>query len=316
MLSTLNYSKFISFFKEVTHVYWVLIKVMVPAIVIVKILDHFGATELLAHYLSPVMQLVGLPEEMGIVWAVALLTNVYAAMIVFYNIALNQMVTVADITVLGTLILVAHSLPIEGAIAKALGIQWRYTLLIRVGGALVLAFILHHTYSYFQWQQQPIDLIWQPGSSHSLSIVEWCIEQLQLLVSIFFILLALISLLRLLRLLGIEALLHKLLMPLLRSLTLGKEAANITVIGMTLGISFGAGLLIDEVKKGHISKRDTLLVMGFLGLCHSIIEDTILILLLGADINAILWGRLIFAVVVVAIWGRLLKQNNASIPLT
>lgn len=299
-------------FKEIIRVYWVLLKVMVPAIVVVKILDYFGTTEILAQALSPIMQLVGLPEEMGIVWAVALLTNVYAAMIVFYNIALNQVVSVADITVLGTMILVAHSLPIEGAIAKSLGIRWRDTLIIRIGGAFVLGGLINLIYSYFQWQQQPIQLIWQPDTTESLSLIGWLFEQLQLLASIFVILTLLISLLRLLRYLGIEAILHRLLMPLLRSLTLGKEAANITIIGMTLGISFGAGLLIDEVKRGHISKRDIMLVMGFLGLCHSIIEDTILILLLGADLHAILWGRLIFAILVVAVWGRAFKKESMA----
>lgn len=300
------------FMAEVFRVYWALLKVMVPAIVVVKVLDQFGATELLAHLLSPVMDLVGLPEELGIVWAVAILTNVYAAMIVFYNIALTLEISVADVSVLGTLILIAHSLPIEGAIAKALGIRWRDTLLIRMGGALVLGMLLNTLYTEFSYLQQPVRLVWQPSGTGATSIASWSVEQLQLLISILFILLALMSLLRLLRYLGIEAILHKLLMPLLRGLTLGKEAANITIIGMTLGISFGAGLLIDEVKKGHISKRDTVLVMGFLGLCHSIIEDTILILLLGADISAILWARLFFAILVAACWGRLYKPVPAS----
>ncbi|WCE29613.1 hypothetical protein [Vibrio sp. SCSIO 43137] len=300
------------FISEVLRVYWTLLKVMVPAIVIVKVLDQFGATDLLAHLLFPVMNLVGLPEELGIVWAVAILTNVYAAMIVFYNLALTMEISIADVSVLGTLILLAHSLPIEGAIAKALGIRWRDTLLIRVGGALVLGVILNTFYTELNYLQQPVQLVWQPSGTATNSIAAWSLEQIQLLISIFFILLALMSLLRLLRYLGIEAILHKLLMPLLRSLTLGKEAANITIIGMTLGISFGAGLLIDEVKKGHISKRDTVLVMGFLGLCHSIIEDTILILLLGADISAILWARLAFAIMVAACWGRFYKSVPAS----
>lgn len=305
-------AQFKKFISEVLRVYWTLLKVMVPAIVIVKVLDQFGATDLLAHLLSPVMNLVGLPEELGIVWAVAILTNVYAAMIVFYNLALTMEISIADVSVLGSLILLAHSLPIEGAIAKALGIRWRDTLLIRVGGALVLGVILNTFYTELNYLQQPVQLVWQPSGTATDSIASWSLEQIQLLISIFFILLALMSLLRLLRYLGIEAILHKLLMPLLRSLTLGKEAANITIIGMTLGISFGAGLLIDEVKKGHISKRDTTLVMGFLGLCHSIIEDTILILLLGADLSAILWARLVFAIIIAACWGRLYKPVPVS----
>ncbi|MDB1122688.1 hypothetical protein [Vibrio algarum] len=283
-------------------------KVMIPAIIIVKLLDLVGATELLAYLISPAMSLVGLPQEMGIVWAVALLTNIYTAMVVFYSIAATSTVSVADISVLGVMILIAHALPVEGAIAKSLGITWRATLLVRIGGALLLGAILNVIYSNMHWNQEPIVLVWVPTTNSTVGWFQWIIEQVQLFASIFVILASLIITLRLLRLLGIEALLHKLLMPLLKGLTLGKEAANITIIGMTLGLSFGAGLLIDEVKKGHISKRDTALVIGFLGLCHSIIEDTLLILLLGADIYAILWGRLLFAICIIAIWGRIYKQ--------
>ncbi len=293
--------------KEIIRVYLILVKVMLPAVIIVKLLDLVGATDVLAYCLSPAMDIVGLPQEMGLVWAVALLTNIYTAMVVFYSIAATNAISVADISVLGVMILIAHGLPVEGAIAKSLGIRWRVTLLVRVGGALLLGSILNLLYSTLQWKQEPIALSWAPTTSNSFGWIQWSIEQAQLFASIFVILTALIIMLRILRLLGIEALLHKLLSPLLRGLTLGKEAANITIIGMTLGISFGAGLLIDEVKKGHISKRDTALVMGFLGLCHSIIEDTLLILLLGADVYAILWGRLIFAICIVAIWGRMYK---------
>lgn len=297
--------------KEIIHVYLVLVKVMLPAVIVVKLLDQVGATDGLAYILSPAMSIVGLPQEMGIVWAVALLTNIYTAMVVFYSIAATSTISVAEISILGSMVLIAHSLPIEGAISKSLGISWRATLLVRVGGALFFGAILNLIYSTMQWKQEPIALVWEPSSELASGWIQWSIEQVQLFLSIFAILSILLISLRILRLIGIEALLHNLLMPLLRGLTLGKEAANITIIGMTLGISFGAGLLIDEVKKGHISKRDTALVMGFLGLCHSIVEDTFLILLLGADVYAIFWGRLVFAIFVIAIWGRLYKTSPA-----
>ncbi len=300
--------KAVSLLKEMVRVYLTLVKVMLPAVIIVKLLELAGATELLAYIISPAMELVGLPQELGIVWAVALLTNIYTAMVVFYNIAINSSISVADISILGSMILIAHALPVEGAIAKALGIKWRSTIMIRAGGALLYGFLLNIFYSLTQWGQAEIQLLWRPEAYSGSGFVGWCIEQIQLFISIFFILAALMLTLRMLRLLGIEALLHKILSPLLRGLTLGKEAANITIIGMTLGISYGAGLLIDEVKQGHITKRDTFLVMGFLGICHSVIEDTLLFVLLGADINVVLWGRLLFAIVAIAIWGRLYRQ--------
>jgi hypothetical protein len=213
------------------------------------------------------------------------------------------------------MILISHALPVEGAVAKATGVSWRITLAVRIGGALMLGAILNQFYCLGNWHQQAITLVWQPSAQIDTSLSAWGIDQIHLLISIFFVLSGLVSLLKILRRLGIEALMHKALYPLMRGLTLGKEAANITVIGATLGLSLGAGLLLDEVKQGHISKRDTLLVVSFLGLFHSVIEDTLLILLLGADIAAIVWARLLFAIIVIAIWGRLMpKCKDNKIP--
>ena len=75
--------------------------------------------------------------------------------------------------------------------------------------------------------------------------------------------------------------------------------ANIILIGLTLGISFGGGFLIEESKKNNISKKDILLSLSFLSLCHSIIEDTILILLLGSHISGILFFRMIYTIVII-----------------
>ncbi len=301
--------------RDITRVYLALLKVLIPATIVVKILDTLGATHGLASLLSPVMSVVGLSESLGLVWAVALLTNIYTAMVVFYTIAGTEVISVADASVLGTMILIGHAIPVEGAVAKATGVSWRATMVVRVGGALVLGAILNQLYQWSDWQQQPINLVWQPNITNNATLTHWALEQLQMFATIFLIIGGLMTLLKLLRWMGIEALMHKALYPLLRSLTLGKEAANITVIGATLGLSFGAGLLIDEVKQGHISKRDTLLVMSFLGLCHSVIEDTLLIVLLGADIMAILWARLVFAIIVIAIWGRMMPSNGKQ-PVT
>jgi len=299
--------------QDIWRIYFALLKVLIPATIIVKILDMLGATQWLATFLSPVMSVVGLSESLGLVWAVAILTNIYTAMVVFYGIAAHDVISVADVSVLGVMILMSHAIPVEGAVAKATGVPWWMTIAIRIGCALMLGAILNQVYSWGNWQQQPIALVWQPSAGGDTSLVAWLTDQLRILLSILMVLSGLVTLLKILRKIGIEALMHKALYPLLRGLTLGKEAANITVIGVTLGLSLGAGLLIDEVKQGHITKRDTFLVMSFLGLFHSVIEDTLLILLLGADIGAIVWARLLFAVVVIAIWGRLMPVDQRQV---
>lgn len=293
------------FCADLFGVYFTLLKVMVPALIVVKALDLLGGTSWLAFALSPVMSLVGLPDAVAIVWAAALLVNIYTGMVVFFDVAPQLGLSVAEVTVLGTMILIAHSLPVEGAVAKAAGVSWRATLAIRLGGALALGALLNLIYSTSATLQQPARLLWQPAGPVDDSLLAWGLAQLQMLALIFVIIAVLMLSLKALRALRVERWIHALLAPMLRFIGISREAGHITVIGFTLGISFGAGLLIREARSGVLNRRDMFLTMGFLGLCHSVIEDTLLIVLLGADLSGILWARVAFALLVIAVLARL-----------
>lgn len=296
---------------KVCRVYWTLIKVMVPALLIVKLLESLGAIYYLSLALTPVMAAVGLPAEMGIVWATAMLVNIYTAMAVFFAQTLAEPLSVAQITVLSSMILFSHALLVEGAIAKAAGLGWTYTLLLRLGGALVVGLALHHGYTSLGLFQQASTVMWQPNILVD-SWQAWLMLQLQTLLLALFIITALIVTMRVLEYLGIEQFLHWLLTPFLRVLGIGKEAANITVVGITLGLSFGGGLLIEQAKSGNVSKRNVLLAMSFLSLSHSLIEDTLLMMLLGANLSGILLFRLLFSFFLIAIIARYILPEPAS----
>ncbi|MBT2773344.1 hypothetical protein J7J47_14040 [Halomonas sp. ISL-60] len=298
--------------QDALRVYVTLLKILIPALLIVKGLELLGMIEWLGMVLAPLMDILGLPEQMGVVWAAALFTNLYTAIAVFFQVAGDMPLSVEQVTVLGALMLVGHSIPVEGAVAKRVGVPWWATLLLRVGGALLLAWLLHCFYSTFGLLQTPVELMWQPSLSSEPTLSGWAIAQLETLALIFVIILALIVLLKLLQKLGLERWIHLGLLPLLKLLGIGRSAANVTVIGFTLGLSYGAGLLIRDVQNGVLSKRDSTLALCFLGLCHSVIEDTLLILMLGADVAGILWARLLFAVVVVAIIARWLATEVSN----
>lgn len=300
-----------AFAGEVLLVYWALLKVMVPALLIVKALEVLGGNQMLARLLAPVMALVGLPDTLGLVWATTLLSNIYAGLAVFFTLAADTPVTAAQATILGSMLLVAHSLPVEGAVAKAAGVSWRATLLVRLGGALALGALLNLLYRSTGSLEHTVELPWHPPKAAD-TLSAWAFDQVLTLLWILAIIASLMALLRLLRRLGIERLIHALLTPALRLIGIRGEAANITVIGATLGLTFGAGLLLKEVRGGALTRRDVFLTMSFLGLCHSLIEDTLLILLMGADLSGILWGRLVFALLVVRLLSRLPQTAPAG----
>lgn len=299
------------FFKELMHEIWdvsyTLFKLMIPTIIVVKILESLGFLEYFALVLGPIMAWVGLPESMGIVWATTILTNIYAGMLVFFYAQQAETMTVAQVTVLCILMLFAHGLPVEARIAQQAGIRLRFTLLLRIGSGLVLAWILNTLYLEFDYLQEVNQLAWQPEPADT-SLTAWIKGQVESLIMIQIIIAGLLFALKLLKMLGIEKLMGYLLSPLLKMLGISRQATTITIVGFTLGISFGGGLLINEARQGHVSKRDIFAAMSLLALCHSMIEDTILMLFLGADFAGVFWARIVFSFIVIAILTRVIDM--------
>ncbi len=295
--------------QEIYQVSSTLFKIMIPALLLVKVLQELGGVEIIARWLGPVMALVGLPESMALVWATTLFTNIYTGMVIFFDQAPLQPLSVAQVTVLGSMMLIAHTLPIEARIAQKAGVRIGFTLLVRLFGAMLLGFILYRLYGWGDWLQQPSELFWKPDPVEN-DLFSWFIAQCKSLGVILLIISLLLTTLKLLRLLGIERLLQRLLRPLLRMLGIGPAATTITLVGFSLGLAFGGGLLIKEARAGHVPYRDVITAMTLLALCHSVIEDTLLILLLGADLSGIFWMRLIFGFAAVALLSRLSTSSS------
>lgn len=296
---------------EIYQVSWTLFKLMIPALIVVKVLEELGFVAYLGVLLEPLMAIVGLPESMGLVWATTILTNIYAGMLVFFYAQQGEAMTVAQVTVIAGLMLMAHGLPVEARIAQQAGVRLRVTLLLRIGGGFLFGWLLHKIYSLGGWLQQPNELLWQPPAVDN-SLLGWGKAQLESLLIIQLIVIVLLTVLKVLRSIGVERLMAIALRPLLSLLGIGRNATTITIVGVTLGLAFGGGLLIKEARAGHVSKRDIFAAMSLLAFCHSLIEDTLLVMLLGAHISGALWIRLAFSIAVVALMTRLLDCRSDS----
>ena len=69
----------------------------------------------------------------------------------------------------------------------------------------------------------------------------------------------------------------------------------------TLGVSFGGGLIIHEARSGHIDKKDVFFSLTLMGLSHSLIEDTLLMVMVGGHLSGLICARLIFSILAVAL---------------
>ncbi|MCP4075568.1 MAG: hypothetical protein GY744_05240 [Gammaproteobacteria bacterium] len=297
--------------KSSTNISLTLFKLMIPIIIVIKILEELGLVILLSEWLTPVMELVGLPGAMGLVWATTLVTNLYGGLVVYASLAAEVPMTVAQVTVLSSMMLIAHALPIEARIAQKAGVKISVTVMFRVGMAVICGLIYNQIYLITNWLQQPAVLVWQPEKIDN-SLWAWSQNQIISLLLIFFIVVALVLLLDVLKRLGIIQRINNMLRPVLHLLGIGREAETITLVGITLGLSYGGALLINEAQAGHIKPRDVLFSMSLLGLSHSLIEDTLLMMLIGADLSGILLGRIVLTLVIIFLMVRLLASCSSS----
>ncbi len=77
------------------------------------------------------------------------------------------------------------------------------------------------------------------------------------------------------------------------------STANFSLlVGVIIGISYGAGAIINSYRNGDMTKKDVLLVSVFLSICHAIVEDTFLFVKIGANGFIIVIVRLISAIIV------------------
>ena len=83
--------------------------------------------------------------------------------------------------------------------------------------------------------------------------------------------------------------------PVMQRLSLSSRAAFPLLAGFFLGIVFGSGVIISFANDGTLTKRDLVLVLIFLSICHSIVEDTLIFAALGANWWVLISCRFVLA---------------------
>jgi hypothetical protein len=274
--------------------------IMIPISIVVKILSELGLITILGNYLQPAMGVVGLPGDFALILATAMITNIYGGLIVFFNLSLQNTYTVAQVTVLGAMILLAHNLPVEARIAQKAGVRIWFNLTFRIISAFILGWILSFVFTSFNLFQNKSNILWKPDVVDP-SLTSWALGELRNYLMIFLIILGLMVLMKILKKTGVIEHLNNLLRPGLEFLGMSKHAAPIAIIGTTLGLAYGGGLIIKEAKSGKMSKKDVFYSISLMNLSHSLIEDTLLLLAIGASLFGILIGRVLFTILVIVL---------------
>ncbi len=275
-----------------------LLKVTVPAIIATKILEELGLVYFIGELLDPLMGLMGLPGELGLVWATAILTTPYGGIGVYAALGPSLHLSGADMTVLCSVMLIAHSLPVELSITKKAGGGMLPLGMLRLGGGLVYGILLNQVCTRLQLWQEPAIMIFKATPKEE-SFIQWCMGQATNILLICGVIFLVLLAMRILQAIGFIRLLEWMLEPLLPLFGMTHRAAPMTVVGMILGIAYGGALIIKETTKGTMESREVFNSLALMSLSHGLIEDTLVMMALGAKLGGIFWGRLFFSLTVI-----------------
>lgn len=293
--------------QETLGIYWVLVRITIPIAIITELLSRMGAIKAVAPVFAPIMNLVGLPAELGLAWLTGMLVGIWGAVPLIFTLVPASSLSVADITVFSALILFAHGLPLEQKIIQKAGPGMIATTMLRILGGLLYAFLLHHVLAATGWLSTPASPAWIPMSA-TPGWTEYFLGLAETMLWMLVILVVLSWSLQIFKTSGLLDVMMKALSPVLRLAGIRGEAEHLTAVGLFLGISYGAGLLIREAQSGAISPRQIFLSCVFMGFAHSVIEDTLVVIALGADVYGVLAGRLAFAIAATAVIAALLHR--------
>lgn len=262
---------------------WVILKLIVPIYLLADVLFYYDLLKHITFLFIPLVSFLNLPPEAALSIVSGLFLNLYAAIAFAAPLGLNP----HQWTILAVFLGIAHSLLVETEIMKKLGISRVYSVLLRISTGLCVGFLVTLLpSSWFQKITQ--NEIGTPVKKHFDTVATLLqnslYEALFLSIQIITLVTILIFFLDFLKSLDfIQKHSQKV-----------NSGFSITV-GVVLGITYGAGILISEYEKGILQKKEIFFIGTYLMICHAIIEDTLLFVIFGANAWVIVSLRLFFA---------------------
>ncbi|KFL33881.1 MULTISPECIES: nucleoside recognition protein [unclassified Sulfurospirillum] len=265
---------------------WTILKLIVPIYILADVLFYYNLLSHITFIFKPLVSLLGLPQEAALAIVSGLFLNLYAAIAFAAPLGLDA----KEWTILAVFLGIAHALIVETEIMKRLGLSRIYSILLRLSvGLLVGGLTSKLPQSWFSSEiLQEAVTPEHPVYQSLFSLVQNSLyESLSLSLKVIVLVTLLIFFL-----------------DFIKSLTIIEKHSqkvnsgfSITV-GVILGITYGAGILISEYEKGILKKKEILFIGTYLMIAHAIIEDTLLFVIFGANPWLIVGLRLLFATLI------------------
>ncbi len=83
-----------------------------------------------------------------------------------------------------------------------------------------------------------------------------------------------------------------------RHVGLDERSAAPTLIGFLFGLAYGGGVIVRDVRRHDIGRRQVFIMSTFLSMVHAVVEDSLIFIALGAGVFWIVGYRIVWAAVV------------------
>ncbi len=263
---------------------WIIIKLVVPFTIVSDLLQYFKVIDSISFIFEPFTNSLNLPSEVAVSFASAIFFNLYAGIAIASTLELNAY----QWTIVGTFMAICHSLPLESAVLQKVGmniyIHWVSRLILGYIGANIAMYVIPQHLSTLSNEIKKIEPIKEfiPYIGASISHAFLLAFKVILLVVGMIIFFESLK-----KLAWFKDFLEK--HAYLSSLS----------VGGLLGITYGAGILLQEIKRVQLEARILLIV--FLMIAHGLIEETLIFAFFQADIESIFLIRMSLALIVVSI---------------
>jgi hypothetical protein len=285
---------------------YTIIILVIPFSLVCSLLNYLGVIQNVAFLFSPFGSALMLPPGIAIAMASGCFFNLYAGIAVAETLDL----TASQWTIFGIFLAVCHSIPLEGAVLKKVGIPFTWHCLTRLfcgfGSAWAFSRLIYAnevSSLSFSIPSKDLNLVPKVTKSFISFLFESLGDSLTLTVKIITLVVSLILLFELLK---SQKMVAKFLdkNPYFSSL----------LVGGLLGITYGAGILLKDIK--NVSKLQRVLLLSFLMLAHGLIEETLLFSFFGASPLPILFIRVglgSLAVILMYLFARKLPSTTFTI---
>ncbi len=275
----------------------IILKLVVPIYIFADILFYYNLLEHISFIFKPITSFLSLPSETALAIVSGIFLNLYAAIAFAAPLGLSP----KEWTILAVFLGICHALIVETAIMKKLGISKVFSILLRLVTGVLVGYIVtlmpEHWFISNTILNHQIPKLSNYNSIFNLlsnSIYESIYLSIQIIILVTLLIFTL---------------------DFIKSLKTVEEYSNKVnsafsiTIGVILGITYGAGILISEYEKNTLTKREILYIGTFLMICHAIIEDTLLFVIFGANIWIIVTLRVLFAFIFATICVKLLSTK-------